>query len=353
MGKFMKIYKQVNQDITDNQLTGCLSLPIRFGRAEVLTGFANGLFLLFIALFIMKEAIERALEPPEVHHERLFVISVMGFIVNLVGIFVFQHGGQCNHGHSHTHDHHHHDHEHDHSIHNHSNVHSHSHPSHAHQFSHFSSPNIDNHQQVSGTVALDMNNYNNNDSKPLTHSHPFEINHNQNHEHNHNHHHDHQHLDQEPLISISKPRNDRGQIMESVFLHILADTLGSIGVMISAILMSQFGWLIADAICSLFIAILISISVFPLLRNSVFILMQRVPVNLEDRLPDCFDKIRKLPGVLGIHDPHFWTLYGNVYVGSLKLEIAHGASHRNVLENTKIYLNQIGVERHHIQIDQI
>lgn len=306
----------------------------------------------------MKEAIERALEPPEVHHERLFVISVMGFIVNLVGIFVFQHGGQCNHDHSHghNHDHNHGDHSHSHShshthSHSHSNTHSHEHnDSHQNnQFSHFSGPQIDNYRykQPQGTVALDMNGSNNN---------PYEHNHYDQDHLNHN------HLDQEPLMqsklssgSINKVARtqERGQIMESVFLHILADTLGSIGVMISAILMSQFNWLIADAICSLFIAILISISVYPLLRNSVFILMQRVPSKLEDKLPDCFDRIRKLPGVLGIHDSHFWTLYGNIYVGSLKLEIAHGASHRNVLENTKSYLNQIGVERHHIQIDQI
>ena len=41
---------------------------------------------------------QRIVEPPEVRHERLFVVSVLGFIVNLIGIFAFQHGG---HGHSH------------------------------------------------------------------------------------------------------------------------------------------------------------------------------------------------------------------------------------------------------------
>lgn len=43
---------------------------------------------------------QRALEPPEVRHERLFVVSVLGFIVNLVGIFAFHHGQA--HGHSHS-----------------------------------------------------------------------------------------------------------------------------------------------------------------------------------------------------------------------------------------------------------
>ncbi|XP_071392691.1 zinc transporter 7-like [Centroberyx affinis] len=67
-------------------------------RAEVLAGFVNGLFLIFTAFFIFSEGVERALEPPDVHHERLLPVSVAGLLVNLVGIFVFQHGG---HGHSH------------------------------------------------------------------------------------------------------------------------------------------------------------------------------------------------------------------------------------------------------------
>merc|ERR1719499_1728417 len=78
-------------------------------RAEVLAGFINGLFLLFISFFIFSEAVERLVEPPEVKHERLLVVSVLGFVVNLVGIFVFQHGGAAgghghDGGHGHSHD---------------------------------------------------------------------------------------------------------------------------------------------------------------------------------------------------------------------------------------------------------
>ena len=40
--------------------------------------------------------IQRLFHPPHVEHERLFVISVLGFLVNLVGIFVFHHGGGTN-----------------------------------------------------------------------------------------------------------------------------------------------------------------------------------------------------------------------------------------------------------------
>lgn len=50
---------------------------------------------------------------------------------------------------------------------------------------------------------------------------------------------------------------DAADLFVGVFLHILADTLGSIGVIASAILMQNFGLMIADPICSILIAMLI------------------------------------------------------------------------------------------------
>lgn len=324
----------------------------RFGRAEILAGLANGLFLLFIALFIMKEALERTFEPPEVHHERLFVISVLGFIVNLVGIFVFQHGGQGHHHHligECSHDH----------PHSSQKVHSHDHHN---DYSHYSHPTtIHDNQVKSGIISLDMNGY----SGQVSH-HPVYTSHNHHNHHDNHNHHNHDHHDhfhdgvhrsyEEPLIGhgFEKPKSSgRGQIMQSVFLHIVADTLGSVGVMISAVLMSQFGWMIADPLCSLFIAILISISVYPLLRDSIYVLMQRVPVELEDKLPSCLHKIQNLDGVLSVHEPHFWTLNSDIYIGCLKLEVSQVVDHRHVLSHAKNLLNQIGVDKVHIQIDPV
>lgn len=342
-----------------------------FGRAEVLAGLANGLFLLFIALFIMKEAIERTFEPPEVHHERLFAISVLGFLVNMIGIFVFQHGGQshshggagCSHSHSHAH----------------------SHPTkpsrssvdykydNLHGYSHYSNPTIvkenhhhhqhhhHNHDQnhlTTGAVALDMNGYASNEPaavQPL----PFNQKSDLQHEVNHS---AHNHSDLEPFIMDDSPNQKhshshtgagghRSQIMQSVFLHIVADTLGSIGVMISALLMNQFGWMIADPLCSLFIAILISVSVYPLLKDSIFILMQRIPLNLDGKLPGCLMDIQSLEHVISVHETHFWTLNSDSYIGCLKLEVAPSANYKWVQDQTRRLLNEIGVDQVHIQID--
>ncbi|XP_023595765.1 zinc transporter 7 isoform X2 [Trichechus manatus latirostris] len=177
-------------------------------RAEVLAGFVNGLFLIFTAFFIFSEGVERALAPPDVHHERLLLVSILGFVVNLIGIFVFKHGG---HGHSHGSGH-----EHSHSLFN---------------------------------GALDQA-YGHGD-----HCHSHELKHGAAHSCDHAHGHGHFHSHDGP--SLKETSGPSRQILQGVFLHILADTLGSIGVIASAILMQNFGLMIADPICSILIAMLI------------------------------------------------------------------------------------------------
>lgn len=74
--------------------------------------------------------VERAIEPPEVKHERLFVVSILGFLVNLVGIYAFQHGHGHSHGgggHGHSHGGGGHGHSHGGHGHSHGNDHDHSH----------------------------------------------------------------------------------------------------------------------------------------------------------------------------------------------------------------------------------
>ena len=101
---------------------------------------------------------------------------------------------------------------------------------------------------------------------------------------------------------ISDANKDHLFLTQGVFLHILADTLGSAGVIVSAILMWAFGWMIADPICSIFIAILIAMSVWALLADSVAILMQRTPKQLDHQLADCYQRVMQLEGVQGVHE---------------------------------------------------
>uniref|UniRef100_A0A672IQH4 Zinc transporter n=1 Tax=Salarias fasciatus TaxID=181472 RepID=A0A672IQH4_SALFA len=285
------------------------SFSYGYVRAEVLAGFVNGLFLIFTAFFIFSEGVERALEPPDVHHERLLPVSVAGLLVNLVGIFVFQHGG---HGHSHG------DggsHGHSHSLFNGSLSHGHSHGGHEHQAKHGHGGHGHSHDGHGG----------------------------HGHGHGHGDHghggHGHSHSSHEDRLS------------PSVLLHIIADTLGSIGVIISALLMQKYELMIADPICSMLIAILIGVSVVPLLKESIGILMQRTPPSLDASLPACYQRVQQLQGVYNLQEPHFWTLCTDVYIGTLKLLVAPDADTRWIQSQTHNIFTQAGVRQLYVQID--
>ena len=82
-------------------------------------------------------------------------------------------------------------------------------------------------------------------------------------------------------------------LLPGVFLHVVADTLGSVGVIVSSLLIEHFGWNIADPICSLFIATLILLSVVPLLKETAVILLLRTPTDpdMEVELELAFQKV--------------------------------------------------------------
>ncbi|VVC87676.1 unnamed protein product [Leptidea sinapis] len=147
------------------------------------------------------------------------------------------------------------------------------------------------------------------------------------------------------------PTGAGSAIMRGVFLHVLADTLGSVGVIISAILMRMFGWMRADPICSLAIALLIAASVIPLVRDSAGVLMQRTPSSIERALPNLFSRVVGLAGVHSVQEPHFWTLCSDVHVGAIKLEVAREVDPRYVTEQAARIFREAGVKHLTVQLD--
>ena len=88
-----------------------------YKRVEVLSGFINGIFLVFVGCSVAMESIERFRDEPVVGNNQLMSTSVGGLIVNLIGLVFFHdvsHAGH-DHGHEHSHSHsysHSHSHEH-------------------------------------------------------------------------------------------------------------------------------------------------------------------------------------------------------------------------------------------------
>lgn len=115
--------------------------------------------------------------------------------------------------------------------------------------------------------------------------------------------------------------------------------------------MQKYDLMIADPICSMLIALLIGVSVVPLLKESIGILMQRTPPSLDHALPECYQRVQQLQGVYNLQDPHFWTLCTDVYIGTIKLLVSPDADTRWIQSQTHNIFTQAGVRQLYVQID--
>jgi cobalt-zinc-cadmium efflux system protein len=94
--------------------------------------------------------------------------------------------------------------------------------------------------------------------------------------------------------------------VRGAWLHVLGDTLGSVGVITAGALMWGFGWYWADPIASIMVAILIVYSSIRLLKEAVSVLMEGTPAHID---PDKVrHTLRVIPAVQDIHDLHIWTI---------------------------------------------
>lgn len=171
--------------------------PFALGFLETLAGFTNGILLLGIVCGIFVESLGRLMNPVHLHKtNELLVVATLGLIVNLAGLFAFDHGG---------------------------------------------------HSHGSGN-----------------------------------------------------------ENMRGIFLHILADTLGSVGVIVSTILIKLTHMHIFDPLASLFIGTLILLSAIPLLKSTTSSILLKLDDKGHNMVKNALNQISTTPGITGYTTPRFW-----------------------------------------------
>lgn len=94
--------------------------------------------------------------------------------------------------------------------------------------------------------------------------------------------------------------------IRGAFLHMAADALVSVGVVVSGALALWFGWGWLDPVVSLLIAVVIVWGTWSLFHQSLHLLFDGVPHGVS--LLDVQRYLQALPGVEGVHDLHIWAL---------------------------------------------
>lgn len=132
--------------------------------------------------------------------------------------------------------------------------------------------------------------------------------------------------------------------VRGAYLHVLSDTLSSVGVVIVGIFIVVTGNYIFDPIISAIIGLFILVGSLRLLRESVHILMEATPSNID--LEKLSGDIKKMKGVKEIHDLHVWSISSDVYALSSHVLI----DAKNIKSMNKIIsnINEMVKEKYNI-----
>lgn len=267
-------------------------------RAEIIGALVNAVFLLALCFTIVIEAIQRFFDPPEISNPKLIlIVGFFGLLSNGLGLVLFHEHGHS-HGHSHgggSADH-----------------------SHGHSHASGSSDAQDEESNIESASYTERNG----SSASISHYMPDAV--------------VERYDERSNLVPGSsndqkKKKKQKSMNMEGVFLHVLGDALGNVGVIVTALFIwkTDFSWrFYSDPVVSLFITLIIFSSALPLCRKSCKILLQATPQNLDSNL--IVEEITLLPSIKAIHDFHVWNLDEDFLVASLHLELNEQTPDSNI-----------------------
>ncbi|XP_025834742.1 zinc transporter 1 isoform X4 [Agrilus planipennis] len=261
-----------------------------WARAEVLGALVNAVFLVALCFSITVEAFKRFIEIQTIHDPQLMVIvGGIGLLVNVIGLFLFHEHGSS-HGHSH------------------------------------------------GRLSRSRNR--------LAHLAVTDANEN-----------DATYPSPPPEDSSKSPQDTLRRVsagsmnMRGVFLHVLSDALGSVIVIVSALLFWFTEWeykYYIDPALSLVLVMLILHSVWPLLRESALILLQTVPTHIQvDAIQQRL--LEQVDGVLAVHEFHVWQLAGDRIIASAHIRCRNLSQYMIIAEKVKEFFHNEGIHSTTIQ----
>ncbi len=124
--------------------------------------------------------------------------------------------------------------------------------------------------------------------------------------------------------------------VQGAYLEVLADTVGSVGVIIAAVLLKAFGWTWIDPAVAALIGLWILPRTFRLGRQAVQVLLQSAPDHVD--LDALAIELAAIDGVVDVHDLHVWTLTSEMHAASAHLVIDEHTDAHAVLDQARVLL---------------
>ena len=137
--------------------------------------------------------------------------------------------------------------------------------------------------------------------------------------------------------------------VRGAFLHMVMDTLVSVGVVISGIIIIYTGFTIIDTIISLVIAAIILLSTWRVLKESLFLSLDAVPENIDIKTIEQI--LTQAPGIEGWHHLHIWAVSTTENAATVHIVISNLLQMEEIKWNLKNELRKKGIQHTTIECE--
>lgn len=144
---------------------------------------------------------------------------------------------------------------------------------------------------------------------------------------------------------------DKDLNVKGAYLHMAADALVSIGVVVSGIVIAHTGWYIIDPIIGLAIAIVIIVSTWGLLRDSLRLSLDGVPAGTD--IGKVEEVIHAVKGVKGVHHLHIWAISTTETALTAHISIEDVSEMEHIKQEIKHELQHAGVQHATLEFETV
>jgi cobalt-zinc-cadmium efflux system protein len=154
------------------------------------------------------------------------------------------------------------------------------------------------------------------------------------------------------LAAVAILHGSRGESLNlrGAYLHVLSDVLGSVAAIAAGAVIAVTGWLPADPLLSIGLALLILVGAVRLVTEAVDVLLEATPAHVS--LAALAEAVASVPGVAGVHDLHVWTVSSGIVAMSGHATVPRAADHQPALVEIDRRVRAFGIQHVTIQLEE-
>ncbi|MBP5539234.1 MAG: cation transporter [Bacteroidales bacterium] len=149
------------------------------------------------------------------------------------------------------------------------------------------------------------------------------------------------------LLLLRKRSHDLNT--QGAFLHMLADTLVSVGVVVSGIVIHFTGWFVIDPIIGLVIAVVILAGTWDLLKQSIRLSIDAIPEGVH--MDSILEQIQALEGIKEVHHIHVWPISTTETALTAHLVVENLSDAESIVHAAKEILSREGIAHSTLEVE--